>query len=233
MIDMTRFKNRHHAGALLAQRLDIYANRSDTVVLALPRGGVPVGFEIAQALHLPLDVFLVRKVGMPGQSEYAIGAITADGQHIVYSDVVQQLGISAEAIRELLRIKLNELSQREKLYQTSRVPMQLSGKVIILVDDGLATGLTMLAAIQALRNAKPARIIVAVPVAADDSLQVIEEEADELVCLSVPKQFSAVSLWYDDFMQVSDEDVIQLLKLAAHSHELYLKNEQTTQNKSP
>lgn len=234
MIDTTRFKNRHHAGALLAERLSVYANRSDTVVLALPRGGVPVGFEIAQALHLPLDVFLVRKVGLPGREEYAIGAITADGQHIVYTDIAEQFGISAETITQLLRTKLSELSQREKLYQSSRVPMQLSGKVVILVDDGLATGLTMLAAIQALRggSAKPARIIVAVPVAPNDSIQIIEQETDELVCLSLPKQFSAVSLWYDNFTQVSDEEVLQLLKLAAHSYELHLKEEKAAQSQS-
>jgi putative phosphoribosyl transferase len=210
-----RFKNRSEAGTLLAQQLTKYAGSSTAVVLALPRGGVPVGFAIAQQLQLPLDILLVGKLGVPGHEEYAMGAIANGGQHILESDVVNELGISTETINQLIQRKSDELARREKLYRANHPPLDINGRVAILVDDGLATGLTMLVAIQALRQAKPVKIVVAIPVAAQDSLQRINSEADEVVCLSAPERFSAVSLWYDDFSQVSDAEVIQLLDDAA------------------
>lgn len=218
MKEELRFKNRFHAGALLAQQLRKYTERTDSVVLALPRGGVPVGFSIAQTLNLPLDVFMVKKIGVPGHEEFAFAAVTSGGQRVVQPGLAQQLHISDETIEELIRSKLFELAQREKLYD-DRPRERLDGKIIILVDDGLATGLTMLAAIQDLRRTRPKRIVVAVPVGARESLQLIKQSADELVCLSSPEEFNAVSLWYQEFNQVSDDEAVRLLKEAARCFE--------------
>jgi putative phosphoribosyl transferase len=209
-----RFKNRLDAGTLLAQQLSVYSSNPNAVVLALPRGGVPVGFAIAQQLQLPLDVLLVGKLGVPGHEEYAMGAIAFGGQHLIEADLVNELGISSAAINEIIQRKSDELTRREKLYRANHPPLDVNERVVILVDDGLATGLTMLVAIQALRQMIPAKIVVAIPVAAQDSLQHIKSEADDVICLSAPERFHAVSLWYDDFNQVSDVEVIQLLDTA-------------------
>jgi len=214
MVKEKRFKNRLHAGTLLAQQLTSYAG-SSAVVLALPRGGVPVGLAIAKKLHLPLDVFLVGKLGMPGHEEYAMGAIAVGGQHIIETALVNELGISTAVINKIVQLKSDELLRREKLYRANRSSLNLAGRSVILVDDGLATGLTVLVALQALKQVKPEKIVVAVPVAAQDSLQRIKSAADEVVCLSAPERFHAVGLWYDDFNQVNDDEVIRLLDDAA------------------
>ncbi len=209
-----RFKNRRQAGELLAQRLTAYARRPDVIVLALPRGGVPVGFSIAQALEVPLDVLLVRKLGVPGQEEYAMGAIASGGLYVLQPDVVNTLNIPMPVIEAVAHRELQEIARREKLYRTGRPPLQLRDRVVILVDDGLATGSTMLAAIHVLRQAKPARVIAAVPVAASDTCRELQPEVDEMICLYTPDPFYAVGLWFEDFSQTSDDEVKILLEEA-------------------
>jgi putative phosphoribosyl transferase len=206
-----RFTDRSQAGVLLAQQLAKYAGSPSAVVIALPRGGVPVGFAIAQQLQLPLDILLAGKLGVPGQEEYAMGAVVFGGHHIIDDALVNQLRISKELIHQKIQHKLEELARRDKCYRANRAALNVSGRMVILVDDGLATGLTMSAAIEALRQAKPAKIVVAVPVGAPESIQHIRSEADEVVCLFSPEHFRAVGLWYDDFHQVSDDEVVQLL----------------------
>jgi putative phosphoribosyl transferase len=221
---LERFKDRQQAGALLAQRLGKYAGHPEGLVLALPRGGVPIGFAIATALGLPLNVFMVGKLSAPGQKEFAIGAIAIGGQHIIHTEVVAELGVPKMVIDEIIHHKLEELTQREKLYRADHPPLKIEGQVVILVDDGLATGLTMLVAIESLRQAKPARIVVAVPVSPKESFDRINVEVDELVCLVVPDVFYAVGQWYDDFAQVSDDEVMELLGNAAQRQDQRLKN---------
>ncbi|SDY55396.1 Predicted phosphoribosyltransferase [Collimonas sp. OK242] len=216
MYETERFKNRMDAGARLAQRLGAYAGRPDVLVLALPRGGVPVGFAVAQALDVQLDILLVRKLGVPGNAELAMGAIASGGVYVLQADVLKQLDIPMEIVEATAQRKLEELAQREKLYRASHPAAQLEGRVVIIVDDGLATGSTMLVAIKAAREAKAARIIVAVPVAASEGIRQIESQVDEAICLMTPEPFYAVGLWYDDFGQTSDDEVVELLDKAAN-----------------
>lgn len=217
---MLRFKDRMNAGKLLAKQLEAYRNRPDVIVLALPRGGVPVGYAVAKELGVPLDVMLVRKLGVPGHEELAMGAVASGGQLVLAPDVVQMLGIPDETIQAAARREMAEIERREKLYRAGQPPLQLQGRTVILVDDGLATGSTMLAAVHAVRAQDPARVVVAVPVGAPDTCRKLTQEADEVICLSTPEPFYAVGLWYEDFTQTSDEEVIQLLEKARQEQAL-------------
>lgn len=211
------FRDRREAGRLLASTLGMYANRSDVLVLALPRGGVPVAFEAARELHVALDVFVVRKLGTPGQEELAVGAIASGGVRVVNREVVEALGISAEAIERVSAREYPELERRERDYRGNRPPVDVRGRTIILIDDGLATGSTMLAAVAALRRMGPGKIVVAVPVGARASCANVQAAADETVCLRVPEHFSAVGQWYRRFEQTTDEEVRELLQAAERS----------------
>lgn len=210
-----QFANRIEAGRLLAKKLTAYSNRSDVVVLALPRGGVPVAYEVAHALNAPLDVFLVRKLGVPGHEEMAMGAIASGNVHVLNRELVDYLGIPDEVIDQVAASEQHELERREKLYRGSSQPVNVSDQTVIIVDDGLATGSTMRAAIDALKKMGPARIIVAVPVAARDACESFKDEVDSTcVCVISPEAFHAVGLWYRNFSQTSDEEVCYLLKHA-------------------
>jgi putative phosphoribosyl transferase len=206
------FADRREAGKELASRLRKYGGRGDTVVLALPRGGVPVAYEIAEALDAPLDIFVVRKLGMPGHPEYAMGAIASGGIRVISDDVIRWYGISPAAIEAVAREELAELERREREYRRGRPLVDLRGRTAILVDDGLATGSTMRAAVQAVRALAPARVVVAVPVGAPSTCDEFQDITDETVCARTPEPFSAVGLWYRDFSQTSDEEVRQLLE---------------------
>ncbi|MGH9348514.1 MAG: phosphoribosyltransferase [Vicinamibacterales bacterium] len=210
-----RFRDRREAGRLLAARLAAYAGRHDVLVLALPRGGVPVAYEVARALGAPLDVFLVRKLGVPGREELAMGAVASGGVRVLNEDVVSALGISDRAIDEVAAAEQAELARRERLYRGTRPPPDAQGRTAILVDDGLATGASMLAAVQALRQQRPARIVVAVPTASPDTCEQVRAEVDQVECLFTPHPFRAVGLWYEDFSQTTDEEVRDLLARAA------------------
>ena len=205
------FQDRRDAGRVLAMKLRKYAGRPDVVVLALPRGGVPVAYEVAQALRVPLDVFLVRKLGVPGQEELAMGAIATGGVRVLNDDVVRTLGIPQEALDAVAAQEQRELGRRERAYRGDRPAPDVRGRTVILVDDGLATGSTMRAAVAALRRQGPARVIVAVPVGAPQTCAEFGAEADEAVCARTPEPFHAVGLWYDDFSQTTDEEVYELL----------------------
>jgi len=209
------FQDRSQAGRVLASRLMKYARRPDTVVLALPRGGVPVGFEISKELGLPVDVFIVRKLGVPGHEELAMGAIASGGVRYINEDVTNELGITTDIIDAVSRLEEREIERRERVYRSGRPPLDTQEKTIILVDDGLATGSTMLAAIAALRQRKPARIVVAVPAAARETYTRIAREVDEIVCLAMPDPFLAVGHWYHSFSQTTDDEVRDLLARAA------------------
>jgi len=211
---MIRFKNRYEAGRFLAERLSAYANRPDTLVLALPRGGVPVAYEIAKALGAPLDVFQVRKLGLPGHEELAMGAIATGGVRVRNPEVVEYLRIPDEVIDEVTARERQELERRERLYREGRPALSPRDRVVILVDDGLATGSTMRAAILALRQQQSASIVVAVPVAAKQTCEELRAVADEVVCAVTPDPFYAVGLWYEDFAQTTDEEVRELLARA-------------------
>jgi predicted phosphoribosyltransferase len=209
------FRDRFEAGRLLASQLADLANRPDVVVLALPRGGVPVGFEVARELNAPLDVFLVRKLGTPGQEELAMGAIASGGVRVLNREVVAALGISEQEIEAVARHEQRELERREHEYRGDRGPLDVRGRIAILVDDGLATGSSMRAAARALRQRRPAQIVVAVPVAARATCQDFEQEVDRVVCAFTPEPFFAVGQWYKQFSQTTDEEVRNLLKRAA------------------
>ncbi|NJR73649.1 MAG: phosphoribosyltransferase [Scytonema sp. CRU_2_7] len=213
------FKNRKAAGQFLAKNLAAYANYPDTLVLALPRGGVPVAFEVARALNAPLDVFVVRKLGVPEQKELAMGAIASGGVQVLNEEIVRSLGISEVVIQKVAAKEQQELERREHLYRGDRPIPILHGRTVILVDDGLATGATMRAAVVALQQHKPAKIIVAVPVSASETCEEFEAKVDEIVCLATPNPFYSVGLWYEDFPQTTDEEVRELLKKAANNHE--------------
>src|SRR5688572_8124254 len=185
------FRNRQQAGRVLAQRLTAYAHKPEVVVLALPRGGTPVAYEVAKALHAPLDVLVVRKLGVPGHEEYAMGAIASGGEPLLNDDVVRELGITADAIDAVVQRERAELQRRDCLYRGSRPPPDVRGRSVIVVDDGLATGSTMVAAVQALRRLQPARIVVAVPTGAAETCAQLRELADEVVCASTPRPFRA------------------------------------------
>lgn len=200
---------------MLAERLNGYAKRPDAIVLALPRGGVPVGFEIAQALHLPLDVFVVRKLGVPGYEELAMGAIASGGVRVVNEDLVRELRLPDRAIDVVAAKEEQELRRRERLYRGDRPLPDLTNTIVILVDDGLATGSSMRAAARALRAHEPARIVIAVPAAARETCEAVASEVDEIICAMTPEPFYAVGLWYDEFSQTSDEEVRELLARAS------------------
>jgi putative phosphoribosyl transferase len=215
MVD-ARFRDRREAGRVLAGKLAEYAGRPDVLVLALPRGGVPVGFEVAQALGAPLDVFLVRKLGVPGQEELAMGAIATGGVRLLNDDVVRRLRIPAEVIDAATAVEREELRRRERAYRGDRPAPQVRDRVGILVDDGLATGASMRAAVAALRQQQPARIVVAVPIAAPSTCEEFQVEVDQIFCARTPDPFYAVGLWYEDFSQTTDDEVRDLLGRAAH-----------------
>ena len=212
MDDRQPFMNRRDAGRVLASRLRSYAGRDDVVVLALPRGGVPVAYEVASALGAPLDVFLVRKLGTPGHRELAMGAIASSGVRVLNDDVVRWYGIPESAIESVAREETEELERRERAYRRDRPAPDLAGRIVILVDDGLATGSTMRAAAQAVRMHGPSRVIVAVPVGARQTCSEIAAVADEVVCARTPEPFSAVGQWYLDFVQTEDDEVRDLLQ---------------------
>jgi predicted phosphoribosyltransferase len=211
----TAFQDRFDAGTTLATHLAAYAGRNDVVVLALPRGGVPVGFEVAKALQAPLDVFLVRKLGVPGREELAMGAIASGGVQVVNDDVVEALDVPPERLAAVAAAEEQELERRLRAYRSDMQPPDVKGKIAILVDDGLATGSSMRAAVQALRRLDPARVVVAVPTAAAETCERLAAEADEVVCASTPRPFHAVGLSYRDFAQTTDAEVSDLLRRAA------------------
>lgn len=210
----TAFADRREAGRQLAKALEHHAGEKGLLVLALPRGGVPVGYEVARALGAELDILLVRKLGTPGQPELAMGAIASGGIEVINPRIVQALGISEQQIQEVAREEYAELQRRETAYRGDRPFPEVSGRTVILVDDGLATGASMKAAIQALKTLEPGKIIVAVPVAPPDTLRSLESEVDEVVALMAPPAFAAVGQWYVDFGQTSDEEVRELLQAA-------------------
>jgi predicted phosphoribosyltransferase len=208
------FSNRTDAGAVLAERLLEYAGRPDVLVLALPRGGVPVAFPVACALRAPLDVFLVRKLGVPGYEELALGAIATGGVRVLNDEVRREIDLPDDVIDALAQREALELRRRELHYRGERPVPTIRGQIVILIDDGLATGATMRAAALALRQMEPAKLIVAVPVAAPQTCEALRRKADQVVCLSTPDPFVAVGAWYDDFSQTSDEEVTDLLEQA-------------------
>lgn len=207
-----RFRDRIEAGVLLGQELARQMRqRDDIIVLALPRGGVPVAHAVARALDAPLDVFIVRKLGLPGHEELAIGAIASGGVRVMNDDVLRYYPVSQQAVDAVAEREQRELERREIAYRGKRPPLDVAGRTVIIVDDGLATGSTMRAAVRALRRMEPRAIIVAVPVAAAETCADLRAEADEVVCLRTPEPFQAVGLWYDDFTQTTDEEVHELL----------------------
>lgn len=212
------FANRTKAGQELAMHLRKYANRDDVIVLGAPRGGVPVAFEVAKELRAPLDVFVLRKLGVPGREELAFGAIASGGVRILNRDIVEGFGITGLDIERVTRVEKQELERRERAYRGGKAPLNASGLTVILVDDGIATGSTMKAAIRALRQMKPARIVTAVPVAPPSTCSQLQFEADELVCLEMPQPFYGVGQFYSDFSQVSDEEVKEFLDNASRQH---------------
>jgi predicted phosphoribosyltransferase len=214
------FHDRSEAGRVLADKLASYANRPDVFVLALPRGGVPVAYEVARALHASLDVFLVRKLGLPGQEELAMGAIASGGTRVLNEEVVRKLNVPDEVIDTVAAEEQQELSRRERDYRDGRPPPDVRGRTVILVDDGLATGSTMRAAVAALRQQGPGRIVIAVPVGAPETCAELQREADEVVCAQTPQPFYAVGAWYDNFSQTTDEEVRDLLARAAEGQAL-------------
>jgi predicted phosphoribosyltransferase len=211
------FPNRAEAGRVIAEKLIKYAGRDDVIVLGLPRGGVPVAYEVAQRLGVPLDVFIVRKLGVPGFEELAAGAIASGGVRVLNEDVVRALPDADEAIESMTARETAELERREQNYRDGRLAPELRGRVVILVDDGLATGATMRAAVKALRQRGVAKIVVAVPVGPPETCREFEEEADEIICAIVPEFFQAVGQYYEDFSQTSDEEVRDLLARAAQN----------------
>ena len=212
---VTPFADRREAGAALATRLERYIGQGDLAVLGLPRGGVPVAYEVARALRAPLDVFVVRKLGVPGHEELAMGAIASGGVRVLNTDVLQWYRIPPEAIEVTVRAEQAELERRERAYREGRPPVALRDRTVLLVDDGLATGSSMKAAVQAVRAHQPARIVVAVPVGAPDTCREFTTVADEIVCARTPDQFHAVGLWYRDFSQTTDEEVRELLRASS------------------
>lgn len=221
MADLARFRNRAHAGKLLATQLGAKGGNAspgpDTIVLGLPRGGVPVAFAVAMALGLQLDILLVRKLGMPGQPEFAIGAVGSGGVRVLQPGVPGLMGVTQAQVDAIARRELAEIARRERLYRGERAEPVLAERDVVLVDDGIATGSTMLAAVQVARGRDAARVVVAVPVAPPDTLAALAPLVDELVCLVAPPRFRAVSQWYDSFDQTSDEEVQDLLAMAWRS----------------
>jgi putative phosphoribosyl transferase len=206
-----RFRDRTDAGRQLAARLAAFANRRDVVVLALPRGGLPVAAEVSRELNVPLDIFLVRKLGVPGHVELAMGAIASGGVRVLSQDLIEELGIPYSLVEQVAERERLELERRDRLYRGNRQMRALAGHTVIVIDDGLATGSTMEAAVSALRAHRPARIVVAVPVGAPETCQRLAQVADEVVCVLTPVPFNAVGLWYERFDQVTDDEVIAVV----------------------
>ena len=209
------FANRSEAGQLLAERLEQYAGHDNVIVLGLPRGGVPVAYEVAKRLGAPLDVFIVRKLGVPGFEELAAGAIASGSVRVLNEDVIRAIPNADTAIEAVTKREAAELERREQAYREGRAPPELRDRIVILVDDGLATGATMRAAVKALRQSGAVKIVAAVPVGPPDACRELKEEANEAICLSTPEFFQAVGQYYDDFSQTSDEDVCELLRQRA------------------
>jgi putative phosphoribosyl transferase len=210
----TRFRNRTDAGKLLASKLTQYTNRSDVLVLGIPHGGVIVAFEVANALNAPLDIYLVRKLGVPEHPELAIGAIAAGGFEVLNENLLDWLRISGHTIAEVADRELQELQHHDRIYRGDRSPLDIRDRIVILVDDGLATGAMMRAAIGSLKPQQPQRMIVAVPVAPLYTCDRLRSEVDEVVCLMTPEQFCGIGLWYEDFTSTTDDEVCQLLNMA-------------------
>jgi len=207
----TVFRDRRHAGQILAERLARYGGRSDVIVLGLPRGGVPVAYEVAKALGAPLDVFVVRKLGVPGHEELAMGAVASGDLQVINDDVVNSLEIPEEIIESAARRQLEELRRQQETFRGGRAPPNIDWRVVILVDDGLATGSSMRAAVGAIKRQRPKRLVVAVPVGAAATCQALRDEVDEVVCVATPADFMAVGVWYENFAPTSDEEVRYLL----------------------
>lgn len=208
---MKRFPNRRQAGRELAQKLLTYSDRSDVIVLALPRGGVPVAYEVARGLKAPLDVWIVRKLGLPGQEELALGAIASGGIRILNTDIIRAVRLDQATIDKVIEQELQELKRREEQYRGGRPTLDIDTRTVLLIDDGLATGASMLAASRSLRTQNPARIVAAVPAAAPQAIDILRREVDELVFVIAPYDFKGVGNWYDDFSQTTDDEVRQLL----------------------
>jgi predicted phosphoribosyltransferase len=211
---MQPFRDRHEAGRMLAAKLTQYTNDPDSIVLALPRGGIPVGYEIARLLNIPLDVFVVRKLGVPGHEELAMGAIASGGTGVINSEVVRNIPISGPQIHDVMNREQQELARREQTYRQQRPAFNVAGQHVILVDDGMATGSTMRAAATALHQQKPATIIVAIPVASPQACDLLQPDVDEIVCALMPAQFESIGSWYRNFDQLTDETVQHLLQQA-------------------
>jgi len=212
------FHDRRQAGRVLAEKLEAYRGRENLIVLALPRGGVAVGFEVAHALQAPLDIFVVRKLGFPGQEEYAMGAIASGGVRVMNPS--PGMHVSPEAVAAIVAREQDELTRRELLYRDGKPAVGIRGRTVIVVDDGLATGATMRAAVTAIRQQRPAHLVVAVPVGAKETCRELREEADDVVCAATPQPFRAVGLWYRDFPQATDDEVRELLDEAHREHAL-------------
>jgi putative phosphoribosyl transferase len=221
MADLKRFTNRIQAGTFLAHRLKSYARNPNVVVLALPRSGVPVGFSVARFLEAPLDFLLVRKLGIPDYDEYTMGAIADGGLCILQHEILEALEIPTSVVESMAQRALREIDRRGKLYRWHRPALPLRGRTVILVDDGMATGYTMLAAVKSLRKELPARLVVATPVAPLSACQKLRAEVDDLICLNMPDPFYAVGLWYEDYEQADDEDVLRLLDLSEREQVRY------------
>ena len=210
----TLFRDRRDAGKKLAQKLIDYSGREDVIVLALPRGGVPVAYEVSLALQIPLDIFIVRKLGWPGHEEMAIGAIASGGVRVLNEDIVRHLNIPDTLIDAVAQRETRELERREREYRGKRPPLELKDRAVIIIDDGLATGASMRAAIVGVRAHAPVQIVVAVPTAALETCKALEPEVDQIICASTPEPFYGVSRWYEDFSQTTDEEVRLLLEKA-------------------
>jgi predicted phosphoribosyltransferase len=221
MLTDTVYQDRRDAGRHLARRFDALEGHSDVIVLALPRGGVPVGYEVARHLNAPLDVFVVRKLGVPGYSELAMGAIASGNIRVLNREVIARLRIPPRDVETVTAEQQLELERRERQYRGSRPPIELHGKTVVLVDDGLATGATMRAAVRALKTCAPARLIVGVPVGARETCEEFEDEVDEVICACTPDDFRAVGVWYRDFSQTTDEEVCALLEEISGQHPTY------------
>lgn len=215
MNEYSKFLNRNDAGKLLARKLIKYKGDDNVIILALPRGGVPVGSVIAYKLHKPLDVYLVKKIGVPGHEALAMGAVSNGGEVSLDMGLIERLNISKEELNTLIDLKKIEIKEREQLLRRFQSPISLVNKIVILVDDGLATGATMLTTIKSIKKFKPTKIIVAVPVASQEAIKIVRQEADETVCLLVPRFFYSVSVWYADFQQITDDEMINLLHRAS------------------
>jgi putative phosphoribosyl transferase len=215
------FKDRYEAGRQLAELLMAFANRTDTIVLALPRGGVPVGYEVSVALNAPLDVFMVRKLGAPGREELAMGAIASGGEVVLNEAIVRACHISPDQIQRTIASERMELSRRERYYRDGQLAPSLVDRIVLLVDDGLATGSTMRAAATAIRKQRPSQIVVAVPVSDPDVCEELNDIVDKTICKNTPEPFYAVGLWYEDFAPTSDDEVRKLLQVRQDAFQLH------------